>query len=73
VSLPESSFDRPQGVLVRRPRTSIYTVLLFLSLAALVAGCLIMAWEMLQYDVQYEPPANLRRAAISVATPYHFV
>jgi hypothetical protein len=73
VSQPESNFDRPQGVLVHRPRTTIYTVLLFLSFVALLVGCLIMAWEMWQYGLQYEPPANLRRAEVSVTTPYHLV
>jgi hypothetical protein len=73
VSLPESSSDRPRGVLVRRPQSTIYTMLLFISLLALVASCLIMAWEMLQYDLQYEPPANMRRAARVVVTPYHIV
>ena len=65
MSLPESS-DRPRGVLVRKPQTSIYTVLLFIALMALVIGSLIMAWEMLQYDLQYNPPANLRSGASTV-------
>ena len=73
MSLPESSSDRPRGVLVRRPQTTIYTMLLFIALLALVVGCLIMAWEMLQYDLQYEPPANMRRAASSITTPYQLV
>jgi hypothetical protein len=73
VSLHESSSDRPRGVLVRRPQTTIYTMLLFISLLALVVSCLIMAWEMLQYDLQYEPPANMRRAAQIITTPYHLV
>jgi hypothetical protein len=73
VSLPGSSSDRPRGVLVRRPQSTIFTVLLFISLLALVVSCLIMAWEMLQYDLQYEPPANMRRAASIVVTPYEIV
>jgi hypothetical protein len=60
-------------VLVRRPQSTIYTMLLFVSLLALVVSCLIMAWEMLQYDLQYEPPANMRRAASVVLTPFHIV
>jgi hypothetical protein len=60
VSLPESSSDRPRGVLVRRPQTTIYTVLLFIALMALVISCGIMAWELLQYGLQWKPPANLR-------------
>ena len=68
MSLPESSSDRPRGVLVRKPQTSIYTVLLFIALMALVISSLIMAWEMLQYDLQYNPPANLRSGAQVAAT-----
>ena len=63
MSLPESSSDRPRGVLVRRPQTTIYTVLLFIALVALVISCLIMVLEMLQYGFQYKPPANLRSAS----------
>ncbi len=68
MSLPESNSDRPRGVLVRRPTTTIYTVLLFIALMALVISCAIMAWEMLQYDLQYKPPANLRGATMPVFT-----
>jgi hypothetical protein len=60
-------------VLVRRPQSTIYTMLLFISLLALAVSCAIMAWEMLQYELQYEPPANMRRAASVVVTPYHIV
>jgi hypothetical protein len=73
VSRLESSPDRPRGVLVRRPQSTIYTMLLFISLLALVVSCAIMAWEMLQYNLQFEPPANMRRAASVVVTPYHIV
>jgi hypothetical protein len=59
VSLPDSSSERPQGVLVRRPRTSIYTVLLMISLVALMFGCLLLVIEMAQYGFQWKPPANL--------------
>jgi hypothetical protein len=46
-------------VLVRQPRTSIYTVLLLIALLALVFSCLIMVLELAQYRFQIEPPANL--------------
>jgi hypothetical protein len=62
VSLPESSSEAPRGVLVRRPQTTIYNVLLFIALMALVISCLILALEMWQYDLQYNPPANLGSA-----------
>jgi hypothetical protein len=49
--------------LVRRPQTTIYTILLFIALVSLVISSLILAWEMWQYDLQYNPPANMRSAA----------
>jgi len=63
VSLPESPSDRPRGVLVRRPQTTIYTVLLLIALVAIMISSLIMALEFLQYDLQFNPPANARSAA----------
>jgi hypothetical protein len=50
-------------VLVRRPQTTIYTVLLFIALMSLLIGSLILAWEWWQYDFQYNPPTNLRSAS----------
>jgi hypothetical protein len=49
VSQPESNSDRPRGVLVRHPTTTVYTVILGLSAAALAVGCLIMLVEIWQY------------------------
>lgn len=68
MSLPESSSDEPRGVLVRRPPTTIYTVLLFISFMALLIGSLILAWEWSQYGFQYNPPANPRTAVEHVRT-----
>jgi hypothetical protein len=59
VSLPESDFDRPRGVLVRRQRTTIYTVLLFISLVALLISCAIMALELVHYDLQTAPNKSI--------------
>ena len=59
MSLPDSPSDRPRGVLVRQPRTSIYTVLLLIALLALVFSCLLMVLELAQYRFQIKPPANL--------------
>ncbi|HEX2477438.1 MAG TPA: hypothetical protein VHK01_21965 [Lacipirellulaceae bacterium] len=59
MSLPDSSSERPQGVLVRRPRTSIYTVLLMIALVAILFSCLLLVIEMAQYGFQWKPPANL--------------
>jgi hypothetical protein len=36
-------------VLVRRPRTTIYTALLGVTVAALAIGCLALALEILEY------------------------
>jgi len=63
VSLPESdSNDQPRGILVRRQKTTIYTVLLLIVLVALTIGCVMMILEWAQYGFQYKPPANLRSA-----------
>lgn len=73
MSLLESSSDEPRGVLVRRPQSTIYTILLFIALVALMVSCLILAWELWQYDLQFKPPANMRSAAQSVMTPHWLV
>jgi hypothetical protein len=54
-------------VLVRRPRASIYTALLFIALVALVVSCLMLVLELLQYEFQIKPPANLRTGTHVVA------
>jgi cytochrome b subunit of formate dehydrogenase len=66
VSLPESSSDEPRGVLVRRQKTTIYTVMLLIAVVALAISCLIMVLEWAQYGFQYKPPANLRGATSAV-------
>lgn len=59
MSLPGSSFEPPRGVLVRKPRTNIYTVLLGIAVLALTIGCAVLAYEIWQYG-SISPPANLR-------------
>lgn len=66
MSLPESSSDEPRGVLVRRQKTTIYTVMLLIVIVALAMGCLMMILEWAQYGFQYKPPTNLR-SSIAVA------
>jgi hypothetical protein len=56
VSLPESSFEPPRGVLVPKPRTTIYTVLLGLALVALAIGSAMLALEMWRYGFAWTPP-----------------
>lgn len=58
MSLPESSFE-PRGVLVPRPKTTIYTVLLGIAALALLIGCAMLAMEIWRYG-SISPPANLR-------------
>ncbi len=60
MSQPDSPTDRPRGVLVRQPRTSIYTMLLLIALLALAFSCLLMVLELSAYRFQIKPPANLR-------------
>jgi hypothetical protein len=59
VSQPESSFEPPRGVLVPKPRTTIYTVLLGIAVLALMIGCAMLALEFLRYGA-IAPPPNLR-------------
>ena len=66
MSLPESSSDEPRGVLVRRQKTTIYTVLLLIVIVALAVSCLLMVLEWAQYGFQWKPPANLRSATSTV-------
>jgi hypothetical protein len=42
---------------------------LFIAFMALVISCLIMAWELWQYDLQFKPPANMRSAAQQLMMP----
>jgi len=52
-------------VLVRRQKTTIYTVLLLVAVLALVFSSLMMILEWAQYGFQYKPPANMRSTAIA--------
>jgi hypothetical protein len=70
VSRPESGFDEPRGVLVRREKTSIYTVLLMITLGAVCIGCLIMILELWRYGFQYKP-SSLRSEVHPVAAPVY--
>ncbi len=64
MSQPESSSDEPRGVLVRRQKTTIYTVLLIITAAALAVGSLMMILEIWQYGppwaAPWKVPINLR-------------
>jgi hypothetical protein len=60
VSRLGSVSDRPRGVLVRRPKSTIYTALLGVAVGALAIGCLALALEMLEYGWAWNIPTNLR-------------
>ncbi len=69
MSQPDSSSSEPRGVLVAKPKTSIFTVLLLIALLALTFSCLMLLWEWSRYSFQHKPPANLR-ASWSTAPAY---
>jgi len=56
--------EAPRGVLVRRPKTTVFTVLLGVSAAVLAIGCLILILEIWQYGppwtFPWKIPTNLR-------------
>jgi hypothetical protein len=62
VSQPDLSSSEPRGVLVAKPKTSIYTVMLLIALLALTFSCLVLLLEWSRYSFQHKPPANLRAA-----------
>lgn len=49
----------PRGVLVRRPKPSIYSVLLGISAAALAIGCLMLVLEIWTYGAPWTFPWNI--------------
>jgi hypothetical protein len=49
VSQLDSRSTRPAGILVRRPRSNFYTLLLGIAAAAVVISCLIMFSELVSY------------------------
>ena len=51
--------DAPRGVLVRRPKTSIYSVMLGISAAALAIGCLMLVLEIWTYGAPWTFPWNI--------------
>ena len=51
--------DAPRGVLVRRPKTSIYSVMLGISAGALAIGCLVLVLEIWTYGAPWTFPWNI--------------
>lgn len=54
-----AGLEEPRGVLVRRPKTNIYAVLLGVSACALAIGCLILIIEIWQYGPPWTLPWNI--------------
>ncbi len=49
----------PRGVLVRRPKTSIYSVMLGIAAGALTLGCLMLILEIWTYGAPWTFPWNI--------------
>ena len=55
----EVGADEPRGVLIRRPKTSIYSVMLGISAGALAVGCLVLILEIWTYGAPWTFPWNI--------------
>lgn len=47
--LDSPSASRQRGVLVQKPKTNIYTVLLIIAFVAMLTGCLLLGLEWARY------------------------
>lgn len=56
IDASEESRAEPAGILVPKPRTSIYTVLLGVALGALMLGCLFLLLEISDYGPLWSRP-----------------
>ena len=54
MSLPDSRLAEPRGVFVEKPKANVYTVMLVISLVALIIGCLCMYGMMRTYDMDWK-------------------
>ena len=50
------------GVLVHKPRSNVYTVMLVLALLAIIVGCVFLWLELQTYEGQIQPPPNVMGA-----------
>lgn len=55
MSPPNSTLDKPTGVLVRKPKTSLYSVLLGVAAVAIAVGCLFLILELSSYGLLSAP------------------
>lgn len=47
--LDSGSANAPRGVIVKKPKTNIYTMMLLISLLALIFGCIFLYAEISKY------------------------
>lgn len=52
--------EKPVGILVRKPKTSIFTVLLGIAALAMAIGCVFLLLEISQYGALWSSPWNAR-------------
>lgn len=55
-----STSAEPAGILVRKPKTSLFTVLLGIAALAIAIGCLFLILEISQYGALWSSPWNAR-------------
>lgn len=55
MSPPNSTSDKPAGVLVRKPKSSLYTALLGVAVLAIAVGCLFLLLEISRYGLLSAP------------------
>lgn len=62
--------NNPQGVVVQKPRSDIYTTMLFLSFIAIVIACLCLWLEMRTYNMDIKASeAQVRTTVMAPAMP----
>jgi hypothetical protein len=66
---PQDLINQP-GVVVQKPKSDVYTTMLFLSLLAILLAILCLYLEMKAYNLDIKADeARLRSAAVPVAAP----
>lgn len=60
MSLPDSRSTEPAGVLVRKPKSNVYTALLGIALGALMFGSLFLVLEITEYGSFFSWPWVVR-------------
>ena len=62
--------NNPQGVVVQKPRSDIYTTMLFLSFIAIVIACLCLWLEMRTYNFDFKASeAQVRSMVMAPSVP----